>query len=72
MTRTHLNHCNLSLRIDFQKSKRDTDTIVEITLGSSDIVLHRKHLTEKFLGGSLSVGSSQSDDCQRFTIDKSH
>ena len=40
MARTHLYHCNLSCRIDLEKSKRNSDTIVEIAFCSSYIVLH--------------------------------
>ena len=72
VTCTHLHDCKLSLRIDLQEGKRDTDTVVQVAFCCCDAILDRKDLSYEFLGGSLSVCSCQSDDCQRLSVDYSH
>ena len=72
MACSHFHDSELSLRIDLQKGKRNTNAVVQVAFSCCDAVLHRKDLSYEFLSGSLSVCSCQSDDCQRLSVDYSH
>ena len=72
MARAHLDDCKLSLGIDLQEGKRHSDAVVQIAFRCSHSVPHRQDLTDKLLCGSLTVCTSQSNDCQRLAINDSH
>ena len=72
VARAHLHHSKLCLRVDAQQSQRHSDAVVQIALGRSHTIFHRQHLTDQFFCCSLSVGTGQSNDCQRLAIDNGH
>ena len=71
MVSSHLNHSKLSFRINVQDRQRHSDVVVQIALRGGDIVLHRQHSRDQFLGRCLAICPGQSDDSQTFAIHKS-
>ena len=72
MACSHLHDGNLSLVINSEQSKRHAYAIVQIALGCSDIVFHRKDFAYKFLCGGLAVCSGKGYDCQRLSVNECH
>ena len=58
---THFHHGEIVFRFERQQSERETEVIVEISLGAMDAVPDREQMSDRFLSGGLAHGTGDAD-----------
>ena len=62
MASTHLHNGNIVFGCKAQQRLRYAHIVVEVTFGGHDVIFLGKHCANKFLCGSLAIGTGDADD----------